>query len=105
MLYPDIPRPDAPVIYTGAFPILTAWPGSICYIQWKTISSNESNNNNNNNKPKAKKKTINKEENKKKSRKRKRDKYINFGKEMKKNKTNKNKTPNKLGDKNVRRCP
>ena len=31
-LYPDIPRPDAPVIYTGAFPILTAWPGrrSIC---------------------------------------------------------------------------
>ena len=24
---PDIPRPDAPVIYTGAFPILTAWPG------------------------------------------------------------------------------
>ena len=23
--------PDAPVIYTGAFPILTAWPGSICY--------------------------------------------------------------------------
>ena len=31
-LYPDIPRPDAPVIYTGAFPILTAWPGSICYI-------------------------------------------------------------------------
>ena len=30
-LYPDIPRPDAPVIYTGAFPILTAWPGRICY--------------------------------------------------------------------------
>ena len=28
--YPDIPRPDAPVIYTGSFPILTAWPGSIC---------------------------------------------------------------------------
>ena len=29
---PDIPRPDATVIYTGAFPILTAWPGlrSIC---------------------------------------------------------------------------
>ncbi len=28
----DIPRPDAPVIYTGAFPILTAWLGrrSIC---------------------------------------------------------------------------
>ena len=26
-LYPDIPRPDAPVIYTGAFPILTVWPG------------------------------------------------------------------------------
>ena len=25
--YPDIPWPDAPVIYTGAFPILTAWPG------------------------------------------------------------------------------
>ena len=24
-------RPDAPVIYTGVFPILTAWPGSICY--------------------------------------------------------------------------
>ena len=32
-LYLDIPRPDAPVIYTGAFPILTAWPGSICYIR------------------------------------------------------------------------
>ena len=31
-LYSDIPRPDAPVIYTGAFPILTAWPGSIYYI-------------------------------------------------------------------------
>ena len=30
-LYPDIPRPDAPVIYTGAFPVLTTWPGSICY--------------------------------------------------------------------------
>ena len=30
--YPDIPRPDAPVIYTGAFPILTAWPGSIYYV-------------------------------------------------------------------------
>ena len=29
---PDIPRPDAPVIYTGAFPILTAWPGSISYM-------------------------------------------------------------------------
>ena len=29
-LYPDIPQPDAPVIYTGAFPILTARPGSIC---------------------------------------------------------------------------
>ena len=27
MLYSDIPRPDAPVIYTGAFPILTARPG------------------------------------------------------------------------------
>ena len=24
-------RPDAPVIYTGAFLLLTAWPGSICY--------------------------------------------------------------------------
>ena len=30
-LYPDIHPPDAPVIYTGAFPILTAWPVSICY--------------------------------------------------------------------------
>ena len=30
-LYPDIPWPDASVIYTGAFPIVTAWPGSICY--------------------------------------------------------------------------
>ena len=30
-LYLDIPRPDAPVIYPGAFPILTAWPGSIFY--------------------------------------------------------------------------
>ena len=30
-LYPDIPWPDAPFIYTGAFPILTAWPGSIYY--------------------------------------------------------------------------
>ena len=31
-----IPRPDAPVIYTGAFPILTARPGrrSICNIYW-----------------------------------------------------------------------
>ena len=30
-----VPRylwPDAPVIYTGAFLLLTAWPGSICYI-------------------------------------------------------------------------
>ena len=27
-LYPDIPWPDAPVIYTGAFPILTAWLGA-----------------------------------------------------------------------------
>ena len=26
-LYSDIPRPDVPVIYTGAFPILTARPG------------------------------------------------------------------------------
>ena len=25
-------RPDAPVIYTGAFLLLTAWPGSICNI-------------------------------------------------------------------------
>ena len=39
-LYPDIPRPDAPVIYIGAFPILTARPGSICnthgtrYVVW-----------------------------------------------------------------------
>ena len=23
----DIPQPDAPVIYIGAFPFLTAWPG------------------------------------------------------------------------------
>ena len=30
-LYPDIPRPDAPIIYTSAFPILTALPGSIRY--------------------------------------------------------------------------
>ena len=30
-LYPDIPRPDAPVIYTGAFPVLRAWLGSISY--------------------------------------------------------------------------
>ena len=30
-LYPDIPRPDAPVIYKGAFPILTASLRSICY--------------------------------------------------------------------------
>ena len=30
-LYPDIPQPDAHVIYPGAFPILTAWPGSICF--------------------------------------------------------------------------
>ena len=29
-LYPDIPRPDAPVIYSVAFSILTTWPGSIC---------------------------------------------------------------------------
>ena len=31
-LYPDIPRPDTPIIYTSAFPILTAWLGqrSIC---------------------------------------------------------------------------
>ena len=26
LLYPNIPRPDAPVIYTGTFPILTARP-------------------------------------------------------------------------------
>ena len=33
-LYSDIPRPDAPVIYTGVFPILTAWVSrrSICNI-------------------------------------------------------------------------
>ena len=30
-LYSDIPRPDAPVIYTGAFPILTARPS------WRSI--------------------------------------------------------------------
>ena len=30
-LYSDIPRLDAPVIYTGAFPILTARPG------WRSI--------------------------------------------------------------------
>ena len=30
-LYPDIPRPDAPVIHTGAFTIWRAWLGSICY--------------------------------------------------------------------------
>ena len=30
-LYPDIPWLHAPVIYTGAFPILTAWPG------WRSI--------------------------------------------------------------------
>ena len=29
-LFPRYLRPDAPVIYTGAFPILTARPGSIC---------------------------------------------------------------------------
>ena len=27
MLYPDIPRPDAPVIYTGVYPILRACQG------------------------------------------------------------------------------
>ena len=27
-------RPDAPVIYTGAFLLLTAWPGSICNTLW-----------------------------------------------------------------------
>ena len=32
-LYFDIPRPDAPVIYTGEFPILTALPGSEVNIQ------------------------------------------------------------------------
>ena len=38
---PDIPRPDAPVIYTGAFPILTARPGrrSICNTNWKHLNS------------------------------------------------------------------
>ena len=37
----DIPRPDAPVIYVGAFPILTARPGhrSICNINlWISFS-------------------------------------------------------------------
>ena len=38
-LYPDIPQPDAPVIYTGAFPILTAWPGSICYTDLDSLLS------------------------------------------------------------------
>ena len=37
-LYPDIPWPGAPVIYTGEFPILTAWLGwrSICnsWVSW-----------------------------------------------------------------------
>ena len=36
-LYPDIPWPDAPVIYAGAFPILRAWPGSICYTVFDLI--------------------------------------------------------------------
>ena len=36
-LYSVIPRPDAPVIYTGTFPILTAWPGprSINNTSWQ----------------------------------------------------------------------
>ena len=29
--YPWYLRPDAPVIYTGAFLLLKAWPGSVCY--------------------------------------------------------------------------
>ena len=37
-LYSDIPRPDTPVIYTGVFPILTAWPGSICYRKTSVIA-------------------------------------------------------------------
>ena len=37
-LYPDIPRPVAPFIYTGAFPILTAWLGSICYTSYKNTN-------------------------------------------------------------------
>ena len=31
MFIPWYLRPDAPVIYTGAFLLLIAWPGSICY--------------------------------------------------------------------------
>ena len=46
-LYSDIPRPDAPVIYTGAFPILTARPGrrSIynIYCQYKLYNNNNNN--------------------------------------------------------------
>ena len=38
-LYPDIPRLDAPVIYTGEFSIVTAWPGSICYIHTDNLYS------------------------------------------------------------------
>ena len=30
-------RPDAPIIYTGAFLLLTAWPGSICNM-WSSPS-------------------------------------------------------------------
>ena len=41
-LYPDIPRPDAPVIYISAFPILTAWTGrrSICNSWQKNDTGN-----------------------------------------------------------------
>ena len=42
MLLPDIPRPDSPVIYTGAFLLLTAWPGSIYNItSCKRLSLNK----------------------------------------------------------------
>ena len=37
-LYSDIPWADAPVIYTGEFPILTAWPGRrSIYNIWKQM--------------------------------------------------------------------
>ena len=41
VIYPDIPRLDVPVIYTGAFPILTARPGrrSICNMNSNQKSS------------------------------------------------------------------
>ena len=36
----DIPRPDAPTIFTSAFPILTAWPGgSSIYNSYPPVSS------------------------------------------------------------------